>query len=177
MIAGHLGVAAAAWSFRTRTKLPWLAVAAFGPDILDVAYVLLGVCNPSGLYSHTLPAAVLLATVMAGAALLAEDRATAAMVFVLVIAHLPFDWPTGQKLFWPGGEIHGLGWYRWPLRDFLIEAATIVAGLLLLLRAEPKRWRRWAIACGVAALASQAAIDASGALRKPSACTERSAHG
>lgn len=177
MIAGHLGAVAATWSLRTRTRLPWLVIAAFGPDILDLAYVLLGICSPSGLYSHTLPAAVLLASVLAGAALLAEDRATAAMVFVLVLAHLPFDWPTGQKLFWPGGEIHGLGWYRWPLRDFLVEAASIAAGWLLLVRAEPRNWRRWTIAFGLAALASQAAIDMSGALRKPSACTERPEHG
>ena len=117
-------------------------------------------------------AAALTAAVLGGAALLTEDRATCAIEVALVFLHLPFDWPTGQKLFWPGGEIHGLRWYYQPLRDFAIEAATIVAGFLLLLRAEPRRCKQLLIVAA-ALLASQAVFDSTSALRKPSGCFDR----
>ena len=175
MIAGHLGVAAAARSLRPATPVRWLVVAAYAPDIVDLCYALLGICNPSGLYSHTVPAAVLMAAVLGGTALLVHDRPTAIMVVALVLLHLPFDWPTGQKLLWPGGEIHGLGWYDWPLRDFVIEAVTISAGFLLLARAEPRRWQR-TLAIGAVLLASQAVFDSVSGLTKPSACADQS-HG
>lgn len=175
MIAGHLGVAAAARSRRPGTRIAWLVVAAYAPDILDLLYAMLGICSPSGLYSHTIPAAALTAAVLGGAAMLLEDRATSLIVVALVFLHLPFDWPTGQKLFWPGGEIHGLGWYDWPLRDFIIEAATIVAGFMLLVRAEPRR-RKLLLIAGATLIASQAVFDSVSGFRKPSGCVDRVSH-
>lgn len=163
-------------SRRPETHVAWLVTAAYAPDILDLLYATLGICNPSGLYSHTIPAVALSAVVLGGAALLIEDRPTCAIVVALVFLHLPFDWPTGLKLTWPGGEIHGLGWYGFPLRDFALEALTIVAGFMLLLKAVPQR-RKQLLLAGAAILASQAVFDSAPGIRKPSACVDRATHG
>ena len=61
MIAGHLGIAGAVYAARRGSSLPWLLVAAMAPDGVDALFVLAGICNPHGLYSHTIPAAVLIA--------------------------------------------------------------------------------------------------------------------
>ena len=74
MIAGHLGIAGAAYAARRDSSLPWLLVAAMAPDGVDALYVVAGICNPHGLYSHTLPAAVLIAALTGAVAYFATDR-------------------------------------------------------------------------------------------------------
>jgi hypothetical protein len=132
VIVGHLGVAAALARLRPRVSLWWLLPAAIAPDLLDVGYALSGICNPFGLYSHTLPAATLLAAVLASAAFLAGRRETASFVALVVLLHLPADFITGQKLYWPGGALHGLRLYDRPLADFFLESVIVAGGWLLL---------------------------------------------
>lgn len=171
MIIGHLGVAAAATRWRPRVSLLWLIPAAIAPDLLDIAFAAAGVCNPYGLYSHTIPAAMLLAACLAGAAVLCGRREIAALVFLVVMLHLPLDYVTGRKLYWPGGEMYGLGWYDRRLADFAIESALAIGGWLLL-RSGPgsPRWATaiWSIA---GLLAAQGVVDGvqQGSL-KPTAC-------
>jgi len=69
-----------------------------------------GTCNPYALYSHTLPAVALLASIVGGAAYLMAARASpqgtalpTALGCVIVIAlHPLLDFFTGHKLLWPG---------------------------------------------------------------------------
>lgn len=176
MIVGHVGVAAAARSGWRRTSLPWLLVACVAPDLVDVALAIGRVCNPYGLYSHTVPAAALLAAVLGGAALLVTDsRATAVATALMVLLHLPLDLVTGHKIFWPGGPMMGLGVYRHPLLDFVIEAPILIAGWWLLRRSRSGPW--WAtsvVALGVL-LAGQGALDLLAREGvKPSACLSAS---
>jgi hypothetical protein len=171
VIVGHLGVAAALARLRPRVSLWWLVPAAIAPDLLDVGYALGGICNPFGLYSHTLPAAILLAAVLAGAALLAGRRETAPFLALVVLLHLPADFITGQKLYWPGGALHGLRLYDRPLADFLFES-VIVAGGWLLLRgsSDTPVWarRRGSLAALIAVQATFAVLHEH--LTKPTAC-------
>ena len=175
MIAGHLGIAAAAHATRRDSSLLWLLGAAMAPDVVDAMFAVARECNPHGLYSHTLPAAALIAAVTGGIAFLATDRrATGLLAAALVLAHLPLDYVTGYKLFWPGGEIRGLQLYETPVADFLVEGVLVWAGWRLL-RTVPgaPRWAigRWTLA---ALLALQAAVVMVGKLSgdgvKPSAC-------
>ena len=171
MIVGHIGVAAALQRARPRAAPWWLLVAAVAPDLVDVGYALAGVCNPFGLFSHTLPAAALIAACLGGAALLTGRRETAAVVVLLVLLHLPPDFITGRKLYWPGGELHGLQLYHRPLADFLLESLVLGAGWLLVhpVAAVP-RWMRSAWTLG-ALLLVQGTVDRfSERLMKPTAC-------
>jgi len=172
VIVGHVGVAAAARSGWRRTSLPWLLVACVGPDLVDISLAIAGVCNPYGLYSHTVHAAALIAAVIGGAALLVTgSRATAAACVLMVLLHLPPDLVTGHKIFWPGGPMIGLGIYRWPIVDFAIEAPILLAGWWLLRRSRSApRWATSVLSLWLL-LVGQAVIDL--AVRdgaKPSAC-------
>jgi hypothetical protein len=172
VIVGHVGVAAATRSAWRRASLPWMLVACVAPDLVDITLALAGVCNPYGLYSHTVPSVALQAAVLGGAALLVTgDRATAFASALMVFLHLPPDLVTGHKIFWPGGPMLGLHLYERPLLDFLVEAPLLIAGWWLLRRSPgAPRWGTSVLSL-VLLLAGQGAIDllARDGL-KPSAC-------
>ena len=181
MITGHLGIAGAAHASRRDSSLPWLLVAAMAPDIVDALFVVAHQCNPFGLYSHTVPAAALLAVVVGALAYyFTGQRATGALSALLVLAHLPPDFITGRKLFWPGAEMMGLRLYDHPIGDFALEAALVLLGWWLLRR---RPWApRWATgrAALVSLFALQIAIEAIGTARggaKPSSCGEAAVAG
>lgn len=171
MIVGHLGVAAALARWRPRVSLLWLLPAAIAPDLLDIAYAAAGICNPYGLYSHTVPAVLLLGACLAGAAVLVGQRETGALVLLVVLLHLPPDYLTGQKLFWPGGELHGLRLYDHRVIDFLLESAVVLGGWALL-RGRPGPPPRWAGAIWAVAglVALQGAADVLHGGLKPNVC-------
>ncbi len=172
MIVGHVGVAAATKSVWRRTSLPWLLVACVAPDLVDIGFAIAGVCNPYGLYSHTVPAAALIAAAMGGAAFLATDsRATGIASALMVLVHLPPDLITGHKIYWPGGPMLGLYVYQRPFLDFSIEAPILIIGWWLLRRSRSAPpWATSALVLAVF-LGGQAFLDL--AVRegaKPSAC-------
>lgn len=171
MITGHLGVAAAARSRWPGVSLFWLLPAAIAPDLLDVGYAILGICSPYGLYSHTVPAAVLTGAVLGGIAFLASgSRITGLVVAGVVLAHLPLDLVTGNKIYWPGGPLIGLGFYQRPLLDFLAEVPVVLAGWWLL--RQRGRGPRWAAVGAMAAtlVAAQGIFDLLHGGLKPTGC-------
>lgn len=174
MITGHVGAAAAAHATRRDSTLLWLLGASMAPDVVDALFVVARSCNPHGLYSHTVPAAVLIAAVTGAAAyLFTNQRATGLLAAALVLAHVPLDFITGYKLFWPGGELRGLHLYNQPVLDFLVEGVLTTLGWWLL---RSRDWApRWAVRRGaiVTLLLLQAVTDIVGSRRggvKPSAC-------
>lgn len=179
MITGHLGVAGAAGS-TSRERISSilfvaLLLASLTPDIVDTLYWAVGFCSPYGLYSHTLHAVVLEAAVVGGAAFLATGSRSMALVFaILVLVHPLADFFTGRKLVIPGGEMFGLRWYDFPMRDWLLEVPTAVIGWWLLRRSgRGPRWATsvWAVA---AVVLLQTTLDVlarpSGGGLKPNAC-------
>lgn len=146
MITGHLGVAGLA---RSRSSQPTstdlllaLFAASVAPDILDVMYVVVGFCNPYGLFSHTLHAVVLEAAVIGGVAFLATESAATALLFVtVVLLHVCGDLITGQKLLVPAGELVGLHLYTRPALDWLLECPLALLGWWTLRRqGKSPRW-------------------------------------
>lgn len=174
MIAGHLGLAGAAYATRRDSSLPWLLIAAMAPDGVDALYVVAGICNPHGLYSHTLPAAALIAAITGAVAYFATHRrATGVLAALLVLAHLPADYVTGRKLFWPGGDLMGLLLYEQPALDFALESTLAVGGWWLI-RATGRapRWATGTLALA-AVLLLQGMLDVAGSRSggvKPTAC-------
>jgi hypothetical protein len=173
VITGHLGLAAVVRRGWPGASLYWLLPAALAPDLVDVAFAAARICNPYGLYSHTVPSAVLQAAVLGGAALLfTGSRTTALAAAALVLAHLPADVITGYKLFWPGGQLIGLNLYAHPLLDFLLELPIALGGWWLLRRAPGVP--RWAttVTAAVALVLIQGVIDSAviQGFDKPTAC-------
>jgi hypothetical protein len=174
VIAGHLGLAAAAQAGRRDRSLVCLLVASMAPDVVDGLFVLGRSCNPHGLYSHTLPAAAIIAVVTGAVAyFLTDQRTTGVLCTLLTLMHLPLDYVTGRKLFWPGGELLGLSLYDRPAADFVLEAVLAAGGWWLLRRGrQGPRWASTWLALG-ALLALQGAFDVAGSRRggvKPTAC-------
>jgi hypothetical protein len=174
VIAGHLGFAGAVHAARRDSSLGWLLIAVMTPDLVDGLFALGRTCNPHGLYSHTLPAAALIAAVTGAIAYFATDRrATGALCVLMTLSHLPLDYVTGRKLFWPGGELLGLSLYDKPLADFVLEGAMAVGGWWLVRRGpNAPRWASGWLALG-ALLALQGALDIAGSRSggmKPTAC-------
>jgi hypothetical protein len=174
VIVGHLGIAGAAHAVRRDSSLVWLLGASLAPDVVDAMFVVAGSCNPHGLYSHTLPAAALIAAVLGAVAYAATGRrATGVLVAVLVLTHLPLDYITGRKLFWPGGELAGLRLYDYPAADFAVEALLAVGGWWLVRsRSWASRWATGWVALA-AMLVLQGTLDVFGPRRggvKPTAC-------
>lgn len=164
MIAGHLGVALAARSLRRDAPLVWLLAAAIAPDLADGVFALVRFCSPNGSYSHSIPASVVLAGLAAGSSLiLTRNRGAAAVVGAVVLSHLPLDLITGEKVLWPGGLVHGLYLYRFPIWDFVVELPVVVVGWLLLRRSGVgPSW-----ATSVVAVAALTLLQAAADLAKP----------
>lgn len=180
MIMGHVGIAYGARSVDRRpvsaqAPLLWLLAASVAPDFVDAALALGEYCNPAGAFSHSLPAAAILATLFGVAAFLhTRSAATAFLVAGLVMLHLPPDYVTGRKALWSGGPVIGLYIYRWSWLDFLVEVPIVIAGWWMLRRTSfTPRW----IVSGVALaalLTVQAAFDLSTQVkgtRPPRACS------
>ena len=179
MITGHFGVAGIVRSV-SRARMSSglfvaLVLASLAPDIVDAMYSVVGICSPSGLYSHTLQAVVLEAAIIGGMAFLASGSRVTALTFaVVVLLHVPADYFTGRKLLLPGGEMVGLLWYERPLYDYLLEVPTVLLGWWLLRR--DGRAPRWATSVWVLVLVLvvQTAFDVVSARTsrgfKPSAC-------
>ncbi len=145
------------------------------PDLLDIGYFVLAICNPYGLYSHTIHAVMLQAAAVGGIAYLAtSSRATALLFLVVVLLHPLGDLVTGQKLVVPGGEMYGYRLYDRPLPDFLLEVSLVIGGWALLRRHQlVPAW-----ATGYRFLAFMVALQVTFAMRaaarrpslKPNAC-------
>src|SRR5436309_12703244 len=105
---------------------------------MDYAWAGLGVCNPTGAYSHSLPAILVFGVALAAVALLAtRNRGTAILVAGMVLAHDAADLFTGFKSFFlPSGPLIGLDLYKWPALDFVVETALVVAGWSMLRRTQ-----------------------------------------
>src|ERR1039458_7715079 len=122
MIVGHLGVALGARALRPKAPLVWLLAASIVPDLLDGVYSLAKVCSPYGVYSHSLPAIAVLAAITMVLAYAGTRSGAIALVFGLVVlAHVPLDWITGEKALWLHGPVVGLNLYRLPAVDFVLE--------------------------------------------------------
>jgi len=129
VITGHLALAYGAGASLKERRLLWLFGAALAPDIVDVGLALARVCSPYGLYSHAIPALALQAPLAAAICwAVTRDRRVALASTLLIALHLPLDFVTGSKVFWPGAPFIGADFYRYPLADVALEVPMVLAG-------------------------------------------------
>ena len=144
MYGGHVGIALAGKGLRPAIPLWVLLLATQLPDWTDAAVCAAGISSPpSGILSHSLPAVAVLGSLFAllyyGAS---RDSVGAGLVALTVVSHAIADYATGLKPTWPGGPIIGLGLYRQPAIDFVLEAAVIAVGWAIYRGSLPESRRR-----------------------------------
>ncbi len=129
MITGHIALSYFAGGRLRERRLLWLVGAGLAPDIVDVGLALADVCSPYGLYSHTIPALAIEAVLAAAICwIMTRDRRVAAAAIALVLVHLPLDFVTGTKAFWPYAPLVGMDLYRFPVADLAIELPMVILG-------------------------------------------------
>jgi membrane-bound metal-dependent hydrolase YbcI (DUF457 family) len=127
-----------------RTVPLWLLVlASQAPDWADAVVCSSGL-RPSvvGMYSHSIPATLVIALVASVTAqLLTRDPGAGVLTAAVVIAHTVGDYLTGIKPTWPGGPLIGARLYTQPALDFLIETALLGVCFLIYRRSFPAERR------------------------------------
>jgi membrane-bound metal-dependent hydrolase YbcI (DUF457 family) len=143
MYVGHVGAALGGKRFAPAVALGTLVFAAYLPDWVDAALCFTGRYHDVQMLSHSVPAVVVLAILAAATQIGRANLKAALVVGAVVISHVLLDYLTGIKPTWPGGPIIGLGIYRYPVIDFVAEAAVIVSGWLLYRRTLPPANKKW----------------------------------
>lgn len=167
MYLGHVGIALGAKGVRRDIALIVLLVATYAPDWVDAGLCVIGAYDRNGMLSHSFPAVILLGTAAVAAyGFRTRDFTGSLIVGAVVLSHALLDLVTGYKPTWPGGPMIGLGLYRHPLADLVVESVVIVAGVVLYRRTLPARSRPWIDAAAMlgALLLMQTAITAIRAL-------------
>jgi hypothetical protein len=160
VLSGHTGIAYLLRAWRRDTPMLALLIAAYLPDGIDAVFSLAGATRTCGLYSHSVPAALVLA---AGtyAAMFAWLRRSwpAAAIALAVFLHIPADWVTGTKLMWPGGPVSSLVLYQRPYLDFALETTILLACWAMVRRdaGVPRLLRGWPLIALL--IATQGAFD------------------
>ncbi|CAN5914972.1 hypothetical protein BH11GEM1_BH11GEM1_00420 [soil metagenome] len=161
MVTGHLSFAFLAKARWPRAAFVALLVATILPDLADFVLPQGNQCRTScELYTHAVPAVLVLAVLMSALAWeIWHRKVTAVLAGGLVVLHVACDLLTGFKPFWLGGPPTGLGLYRFQLADFALEATMSALGWLVLRRsAEAPRWAVHPVTL-LALLTMQAAFD------------------
>ena len=159
MYTGHAAIALALSRREPRLPIALLAVAAFGPDWLEV--LMEPVKQPaSAIYTHSITA-VLLGGAVAAGLYAATRRPGARMVFLAWLLHWPADLLTGLKPLLFREPLIGLDLYKLPAVDFALESLLVVFGCAMYARGFPPRaeLRRVVVILGAALIALQAAVD------------------
>ena len=136
MYTGHVGLALGVKGFQKQVSLWLLCIAALSPDIVDFSAQMFHL--DTSVWTHTLPA-MAGATILFFAAgwILTRSVAAGLATGFLACSHVCVDLLTSRLPLWSAGPVAGLHWYRHPLLDFSVEAATVLTGWLLYGRSLP----------------------------------------
>ena len=135
MFTGHIALALVAKRARPSVPIAALVAAAYGPDVIEITLLALGKWAkvPAMFGSHSIPAVVLGAAVVAGAYWLwrHDDALGAAILAATYASHWAADLLTGVgKPTWGGGPALGFNLYDRPLLDFAVESTLLVTAWL-----------------------------------------------
>lgn len=147
MFVGHFGIAELGKATKRELPLSWLVVAAYLPDITRFAIQYL--TTEYDMYSHAIPAVLIMGVVIGGVWKLRGGSCGAAAVLALAcFLHWPADVFTGCKPTTLDGPWIGLGSYRHPVSDLLLELGLLVLGWLLI-RRTGRFAGKWWLAVGI----------------------------
>ena len=149
-----------------------LVLAAFGPDWLELLFMLPVKRAGMAVYTHSLPA-VLVGAALAAALYAASRRPGARVLFLAWLLHWPADLFTGLKPVLFSTPLIGLDLYKLPAVDFALESSVVVVGCAIYARrfAARAEMRRVVVILGAALIALQAAVDVALSVVRNSAWT------
>lgn len=161
MYVGHAAVALALRSKYPGVAILPLALACYGPDLVEAVLMFPAPRAAMGVYTHSIPALVIGALVAAGTyALFTRNRADAFAIFAGWMLHWPADFFTGLKPILGLDTRVGLDLYHLPAADYALESLCVVAACAVYARrfAPSRRERRVVVALGCALLVLHAAL-------------------
>ena len=160
MYAGHAAVALALRRREPRLPILLLVIAAFGPDWLELLFMIPGEREGMAMFTHSIPA-VVIGGGLAAALYSATRRPGGTTIFLAWLLHWPADLFTGRKPALLREPLIGLDLYKIPALDFALESVAVLIGCALYARAFPPRGelRRVVVMLGAALIAMQAAVD------------------
>jgi len=139
---GHLGLALGAKGLKADAPLWMLVFAAQACDWAQAVACVAAPIGASAMWSHSVPAVLVLALALTVAAYARTRGAGLALVIgAVTVSHPLADYLTGWKPTWPGGPMIGLRLYGHPIADFVTEGMVILIGALLYARTLPTRRR------------------------------------
>ena len=142
MVAGHFGIAQFGKGTRREIPIALLVVAAYLPDLVRIPLSV--TIERYELWSHSIPAVVVMGVLLGGIWVMRGGSWMAGVVLAAVCAlHWPADVFTGCKPTTFGGPWLGLVSYRRPVNDLLVEGALVVAGWLFARRRGVPIGKRW----------------------------------
>jgi membrane-bound metal-dependent hydrolase YbcI (DUF457 family) len=140
---GHVGAALGGKRLAPAAAMGALVFAAYLPDWVDAALCVTGRYHDAQMYSHSIPAALVLAFLAAATQFRRADPRAALVIAAVVVSHILLDYLTGIKPTWPGGPVIGLQIYRYPALDLVTETSVIVAGWMFYRRTLPASNGKW----------------------------------
>ena len=172
MYAGHAAVALALRRREPRLPILPLVIAAFGPDWLELLFMIPRPREGMAVFTHSIPA-VLIGGGLAAAMYSATRRPGGGTIFLAWLLHWPADLLTGRKPMLFRQPLIGLDLYNIPAVDFALESVAVVIGCALYARAFPPRGelRRVIVMLGAALITMQAALDVALAVMRNSEWT------
>ncbi len=161
MYAGHAAVALALKSRRPETAMLPLVLACYGPDWLEVPFMIPHAHEQMAMYSHSLLAIAVGGSLAALLYAFVVRRPGATVILAGWLLHWPADLLTGRKPLLDERHLVGLDLYRLPSVDFALEAVVIAVGCYLYSRtmARTPGQRRLVGALAVVLMLLQAGMD------------------
>lgn len=161
MYAGHAAIALALTRREPRAHIVPLTLAAFGPDWLELLFMLPTKREGMAVYTHSLPA-VLIGGAVAAGIMAVRGRPGARVVFLAWLLHWLADLLTGVKPVIFSEPLIGLDLYSLPAADFALESVVVLAGCAIYARGLEARaeLRRVVVILCATLIALQAAVDA-----------------
>jgi len=130
MRIGHAGFALVAKGLRPRVPLLLLVIAAYGPDLIELGFDVIG--RHDKILSHSLLSVFIGATLLsAGYFAVRRDGRDAIAIWLTYVSHWPADFITGHKPTWPGGPIVGLDFYDRQPWEWLLEFVVLATCWLI----------------------------------------------
>ena len=161
MYCGHAAIALVIKTRWPSTPMVPLTLACYGPDFIDLAFMIPHPRAGTGVYSHSVPSVLLCASIAAILFAALEKGPGALAIFAGWLTHWPADALTGLKPILGVSTTIGLDLYHFSVMDALLETSVIGVACWYVARSmgSSARQRRIVLIMGTLLTVAQLAFD------------------